>query len=99
MYMANLWPLVCCHELFSTLAKTNDLCSFILNSLVDTCHWMGEFYYSSNSERGWDKVTLIAMPRPRWIHNDVGYLHTSGKKNIIFDMENIDIQSPFHTQQ
>ena len=58
MYMANLRFLVCCHELFSTPTKTKDLCSFILNSLVDICHWMGEFYHSSNSERGWDMVSL-----------------------------------------
>ena len=25
-------------------------------------------------------TTLIAMPQPGWIRNDVGYLHTSGKK-------------------
>ena len=56
--MANLWSLACCHEFFSTLAKTKDLCSFILKSLVDICHWMGEFYYSSNSERGRDIVSL-----------------------------------------
>ena len=92
MYMANLWSLVCCHELFSTLAETKDLCSFILNSLVDTCHWMCEFYYSSNSERGQDIVSLlIALPLPGWIHNDDGYLHLSGNKNIIFDMGHKDI--------
>ena len=27
-------------------------------SFVDICHWMGEFYYSSNSERGWNMVSL-----------------------------------------
>jgi len=44
-------------------------------------------------------TTLIAMPRPGWIHDDAGYLHTSGNKNIIFDMGHMDTQWPFHAQQ
>lgn len=58
MYMANLWSLVCFHELFYKLAKTEDICFFILNSLLNICHWIGEFHYSSNSKRGWNMVSL-----------------------------------------
>ena len=34
-----------------------------------------------------------------YIHNNVGYLHTSGNKNIIFDMGHMGILWPFHAQQ
>ena len=32
--------------------------SFILNYFADICHWMGKFYYSAKSKRGWDMVSL-----------------------------------------
>jgi len=96
MYMANLRFLVCCHELFSTPTKTKDLCSFILNSLVDTVTgWVSSITVQTVRGDGtWCLyvTTLIAMPWPGWIHNDVGYHHISGNKNIIFDMGHMDIE-------